>query len=52
METLFLVWVGVFVIAILCAAAIIAVATVEPESSDAHQVLHGHESHPLEAPTH
>ena len=42
---------GVLIIAIVCGVAIIAVACVDPEISDAHQV-DVDESHSLEAPTH
>ena len=45
MDALFLVI--VFVIASLCGVAIMAVACVDPEGSDAHQALDAHESHPF-----
>ena len=48
MGTLFLA--VVFVIGMLCAVAILAVACMNPEGSDAHQAAR--ESHPLEALTH
>jgi hypothetical protein len=41
---------GVLIIAIVCGVGIMAVACVDPEISDAHQI-DVHESHPLEAPT-
>jgi hypothetical protein len=50
MDGLFLV--AVFVIGILCAVAITAVACLKPESSDTLQALEANESHSLEALTH
>ncbi len=49
METLFVA--AVFVYAIACAAAIMAVAAMEPEGSNA-QTVDVHESPLLEAPAH
>jgi hypothetical protein len=47
-DTLFLG--AVFVIAVACGVAIMAVACIKPEGSDAHETVDIHESHPLEAP--
>ena len=43
---------AVFVAAVACGVAIMAVACIKPEGSDAIETVDAHESHPFEAPAH
>jgi hypothetical protein len=50
MDTLFVA--AIFVVAVTCGAAIMVVACLRPEGSDAQQTADVPESQPLEAPVH